>query len=936
MIQSIYQKAVESYQSGNVSEAESQYKQVLKAQPNHILAQVSLGFLLEQQDRLSEAVSAYKRAIALHPEPNITAQTFSNLGNIFRVQGKSAQAVKAYQQALKIEPNRAITQFNLGQTLDQLGKFDHAVRAYQAAVKANPQFAKAYLYLAAALCDQDRLIAADKVCKKLLQITPHCSDALTVSGNILQAQEQLTKAATIYQRAIEQNSNNIYAYYNLGNICHDQYDFAGAQSAFKQALAIDPTFSAARMGYCFSCLPIIYANANTVTETRQRYQQRLTALATYFQTLSTEEKAAAAAGVGTFQPFYLAYQGFSDRTLQKVYGEMIVDLMASRYPQWSLPLERPTLQENEKIRVGFVSRFFYQHSNWKIPMKGWVENLNRVDFELFGYYTGSIEDSATAAARQTFDQFIQGLGSVEQWAQKIKTDNLHILICPEFGMDPMTVKLGCLKLAPTQMTFGGHPETSGMPTIDYHLSSELMEPENGQTHYTEKLINLPNLAFHYTLLDQSPRPRTKPEIGLKEDDIMFWCCQSLFKYLPQHDDVFPQIAIALPKARFVFIKSNQSECITDVFRQRLDQAFKAMDLEYEHHCTFLPRMDSSTFAGTIAIADIFLDSIGWSGDNTTMESTAYNLPIVTWPGKLMRGRHSAAMLKMMGIEETIAASKAEYVAMAIRLGQDLEYRNYISQQVADNKHKLYKDLQPVRALETVFLELVGKANSAQSASVAKDLQAAIQAQKEQNFITAKQAFQRILSQQPKHPEALYGLGMIAQQDQQIETAIQCLEASVRSQPDAVKAWFALGNLYHEQNRFASAVIAYRQALARRPDSVSILNNLGSALEKQSYWQEAIECYQSALSIQPGCLEAESNLGNAHHATQQLPDNRRQHYVDINLTLMRAYYQRGHQTAALNYCQQALKLDPDNKTAQQFIQLTQPEFSQPEFTQTASP
>ena len=54
-------------------------------------------------------------------------------------------------------------------------------------------------------------------------------------------------------------------------------------------------------------------------------------------------------------------------------------------------------------------------------------------------------------------------------------------------MDPIALKLGCLKLAPIQMTSWGHPDTSGLPTIDYFLSSELMEPENAQENYTEKV-----------------------------------------------------------------------------------------------------------------------------------------------------------------------------------------------------------------------------------------------------------------------------------------------------------------------------------------------------------------------------------------------------------------------------------------------------------------
>ena len=72
----------------------------------------------------------------------------------------------------------------------------------------------------------------------------------------------------------------------------------------------------------------------------------------------------------------------------------------------------------------------------------------------------------------------------------------------------------------------------------------------------------------------------------------------------------------------------------------------------------------------------------------------------------MRGRHSLAMLKMMGIEEMIAATKDEYVKIAVRLGQDAQYRKYISKQVADNKHKLYGDLEPIKSLENLFVNAV--------------------------------------------------------------------------------------------------------------------------------------------------------------------------------------------------------------------------------------
>jgi predicted O-linked N-acetylglucosamine transferase (SPINDLY family) len=275
-------------------------------------------------------------------------------------------------------------------------------------------------------------------------------------------------------------------------------------------------------------------------------------------------------------------------------------------------------------------------------------------------------------------------------------------------MDPTTIQLGCLRLAPIQITSWGHPETSGLPTIDYYLSSELMEPETAEDCYSETLIQLPNLSIHYTPLEIQPQQKTKAELGIKEEEIIFWCCQSLYKYLPQHDDVFPQIAQQAKNSKFVFIKhlGDNSEQITTVFSQRLEKAFRKWGLNYQDYCLFLPRLNSSEFAGVTAIADVFLDSIGWSGCNSSLEAIAENLPIVTLPGELMRGRHTAAILNRMGLTQMIATDKQQYIQLAVQLATDNNYRQSLRQLIGENKHKLYQDFAPVQALETFLLSVV--------------------------------------------------------------------------------------------------------------------------------------------------------------------------------------------------------------------------------------
>lgn len=42
---------------------------------------------------------------------------------------------------------------------------------------------------------------------------------------------------------------------------------------------------------------------------------------------------------------------------------------------------------------------------------------------------------------------------------------------------------------------------------------------------------------------------------------------------------------------------------------------------------------------------------------------------MTWPGRMMRGRHSLAILRLMGIADTVAGSADEYVEIAVRLAR---------------------------------------------------------------------------------------------------------------------------------------------------------------------------------------------------------------------------------------------------------------------------
>ena len=82
-----------------------------------------------------------------------------------------------------------------------------------------------------------------------------------------------------------------------------------------------------------------------------------------------------------------------------------------------------------------------------------------------------------------------------------------------------------------------------------------------------------------------------------------------------------------------------------------------------------------------------------------MESLVHNLPIVTFKGPLMRGRHTAAILERMMVKSTIAETAEQYVSIAVDLAKNPGKRSAISQQIAQNKAFVYNDRECIRALE---------------------------------------------------------------------------------------------------------------------------------------------------------------------------------------------------------------------------------------------
>jgi len=509
----------------------------------------------------------------------------------------------------------------------------------------------------------------------------------------------------VYKKGISYHPKNIDLHLRLIWLLQNNYPIEVAIQATKSALEYLPDHLSLKLEL-MRLMPIVYPTQADIMLYRSNYEKRLDNILSNLDLTSTNQQEDAWKSIGLRTNFYLQYQAKNDLEVQKKYGKLVYKIASVNFPNWVKNLTMPT----GKIRLGYISAHLRHHTVAKL-FQGWLQWRNREQFEIYcyGIDINNTFDNFTREYQEQSDYFYQfdNLVNMEIIAQHILDNQLHILVYLDIGMDARTTQLAGLRLAPVQCVTWGHPITSGLPTIDYFISSELMEPAEGDNHYSEKLIRLSNLGIAYPKPSLPPQRKTRLDMGLAEDKIIYLNCQSLFKYLPENDEIFPRIARQVPNSQFIFI-CHRSEFVTHCFQSRLSQAFNRYGLNWQDYGVMMPQLEQNDYFQLNLLADIYLDNLSWSGGNTTLEAIACQLPVVTCPGEFMRGRHSYAILKKLGITETIATDKNHYIEIAIRLGLDNQWRQTIKDYTKVNIDTVFNDQTSVESLERFYQSVVGE------------------------------------------------------------------------------------------------------------------------------------------------------------------------------------------------------------------------------------
>jgi len=474
----------------------------------------------------------------------------------------------------------------------------------------------------------------------------------------------------------------------VGLKCLEADRMADAEAAFRAVAARDPANPTARFLLALM-LPHVYRSAGQMRAWRTRLEGEVRRL--------VEENVTLDLGKHLAVPLFLsAYHGVNDVELHRA--------LTSRYvAPPDVPLApRPTVK-GRKIRVGFISTYFRDHTIGRLA-QGLIAELDRKGFEVVVFGVRAKPNEVTTFISSRADRYIELGPDLGGWRQTVREQNLDVLYYTDLGMEPMTYSLAFSRLAPVQCTTWGHPDTTAIPAIDYFISSEHLDTPDAQTHYTEKLVRLPLPAVYYYRPKAPEVMKSRADFGFAADEHLYGCPQTLYKFHPDFDAILAGILRADPRGRLVLIRGQSpvmDEVLTGRFRQTMGDLIDRV--------SFMPRMDRPSYLALNSAFDVMLDTVHFGGGNTSYEAFALGVPVVTLPSAFLRGRITYAQYKMMGIEDPIVATPEAYVAKAVELGSDPDRRAMARELILAANDVLFENADAARGLEDFFRRAVGEA-----------------------------------------------------------------------------------------------------------------------------------------------------------------------------------------------------------------------------------
>ncbi|MGD0463399.1 MAG: tetratricopeptide repeat protein [Tepidisphaeraceae bacterium] len=568
-------------------------------------------FLLYYRIRwLKEAADAGSEYVKRFPDD---ADAHYTLACAFQEQKELGGAALGFARYIELRPERAVGYARLGHVLLHVGHLKDAETQLKKALELDPKLIPAHMHLSYVL-DRIPTRQAEAVAavRAALEIDPRDTEALNWLAMLLTKQGKHTEAAQTYRQALQIDPKSIGALLGYGNLLAGQGRIETAWENFEKAWDLAPDKAYVRASGLF------FANAHP--------------------------------DVSQDQLFVLHQQWASlcHREVPKTFDNWDNDRSPDRV-----------------LRIGYLSPDLRGHSvaYFLQPILS-AHDTSAVEVVVYDCTPVSDQISVHLHALASRWYRIVG-GSVERVSEMIREHQIDILVDLAGHTAESRLDVFACHPAPVQVSYIGYPNTTGLPEIEYRFTDALADPVGADTYYTERLVRLDGgfLCFN----PPPPSPDVAPLPAGESGAVSFASFNAVHKINRKVVALWSSVLRALPGSRLMLKAGGLADPET---RAALLENFANQGID-ESQIVFVERtVGYREHLLTYNQCDIALDTFPYNGTTTTCEALWMGVPVIALAGDRHSARVSMSILSRLDLNELIAQSPEEFIAIATRLAGD--------------------------------------------------------------------------------------------------------------------------------------------------------------------------------------------------------------------------------------------------------------------------
>jgi predicted O-linked N-acetylglucosamine transferase (SPINDLY family) len=588
---------------------------------------------------------------------------------------------------------------------------------------------------------------------------------------------------------------------------------------------------------------------------------------------------------------------YSNRELMELRARIIEFAILQSGLKLHMPIQQKGQRRaGQKIRVGVLNSHFGIQTETFVTLP--CLHLDNGLFEVSLFCTtrnpGLVEDRCRTLV-QSFHVLPPTLAEQVQMIRNAKLDVL-IIGTNITAVTNQIALLAAFRMAPIQVVSHCSPMTSGFKNSDAFLSGSLAYREGvSEAEFSEKLILLdgPPVCLDYSCepIESGLVPPDRSQLGIPADAIVFCNAASCYKIPLELLHLWARLLKEVPSSVLCLLPFNPnwaSKLPETRFRALLESVLVEHGVE-KNRVVLGPKLPNRAAVMNFErIADVYLDTLPFSGSISTVDPLQLGIPVVAFDGETTRSRCSGAQLRELGLDELVGQSEEDYFTKALHLARDHEYRSGISLRIKQAMSKGPRFLNPEEygrnlgnALEVLVEEGLGalddpkafaqkvreRRSNSSSASRSEDalpeitISDAHSAFAEGRLSDAEDICREILGKDERCAGAWHLMGKMAALQGDLEAAGEFASVACELDPQNAEFLRDWAEVFFQKKELEPAEQHVRRALEILPDSPEGLILLGRILAEKDDKHPALEAFQSALRIRKDYAE-----GCSHYAT----------------------------------------------------------------------